>query len=139
MTKKMLIAAATWALASILAIPAFGQTNAVKVNIPFDFMLGEKTYPAGAYLFSSERDNIILAESSGRRLGRLLANHVSGRSGGATGQVVFQCYESQCFVSQIWAAGEEDGRELLRTRLERELAATKTRKYMALLGTSGRN
>jgi hypothetical protein len=74
----------------------------VKVKVPFTFVLGDKTYPAGEYAFSAIRDNVIVQNSVGTRIAMRMANHVTGRSAGKTGQVVFDCYIDQCFLSQIW-------------------------------------
>src|SRR5258708_6109833 len=39
-------------LLALLAVPAFGQGPTIRVNVPFEFSLDDKTYPAGEYAFS---------------------------------------------------------------------------------------
>jgi hypothetical protein len=138
MKKKTLLFAALLLLIGSAVIPAHGQAGGVKVkvNVPFNFVLGDKTYPAGEYAFSAVRDNVIVQNSAGTRIAMRMANHVAGRSAGKNGQVIFDCYVNQCFLSQIWTPGQDDGRQLLRSRMETRAAATQVGQYMALLGTS---
>jgi hypothetical protein len=105
------------------------------VSVPFEFFIGERVYEPGVYGFLATRDTISIEDKHGNRLAMALANHVSGRSRGKTGQVVSECYAKQCFLSQLWRPTQEDGRELLRSRLESELAAKKSGTYMALAGS----
>lgn len=42
--------------------------------------------------------------------------------GTLTGQVFFQCYSQQCFLSEVWAPGQYAGRRLLKSRREQEAA-----------------
>jgi hypothetical protein len=136
MKKQMLLFAALCLSIGSVVIPAYGQTGGVKVQIPFNFVLGDKTYPAGAYAFSAAKNTVIVQNSEGTRLAMSMANHVTGRSAGNNGQVIFECYLDQCFLSQIWTPGQDDGRQLLRSRMETRIAAKRPGKYMALLGTS---
>jgi hypothetical protein len=136
MKKKTLLFAAMCLLIGSAGIPAHGQTGGVKVKVPFNFVLGDKTYPAGEYAFSAVRDNVIVQNSGGTRIAMRMGNHVTGRAAGKNGQVVFECYIDQCFLSQIWTPGQDEGRQLLRSRTETRAAAKEVGQYMALLGTS---
>ena len=49
--KKVLGCLSMAALAVILAAPVSAQSTAVRANVPFDFMVGGRTLPAGAYEF----------------------------------------------------------------------------------------
>jgi hypothetical protein len=108
----------------------------VNVQVPFDFAMGDKTYPAAEYAFSSMKDTVILENSGGARIAMVLAGHASGGSAGKTGKAIFECYADGCFISQIWIPGPYDGLELLRAHKETQIAANQSRKYLALLGTS---
>ena len=136
MKKQTLLFATICVLIGSAVTPAFGQTGGVKVKVPINFVLGDKTYPAGEYAFSSMRDNIIVQNSVGTRIAMRMANHVTGRSAGKTGQLIFDCYVNQCFLSQIWTPGQDEGRQLLRSRMETRAASREVGQYMALLGTS---
>ncbi len=114
---------------------AFGQTGTVKVNVPFEFFMGQKIYEPGVYGFLATKDTVSIEDNQGNRMAMALTNHISGPSRGKTGQVVFECYAKQCFLSQLWSPIREDGQQLLRSRLQSELAAKKSGTYMALAGS----
>ena len=135
MKRQTLLFAALTMLIGTALIPAYGQTGSVKVKVPFNFILGEKTYPAGEYGFLAGKDNVVVQNSDGTRIAMRMANHATGRSTGKNGQVIFACYIDQCFLSQIWTPGQDDGRQLLRSRREMFAATKHVGTYMALLGT----
>jgi hypothetical protein len=135
MKKQTLVFATLCLLISGAVIPAYSQTGGVKVKVPFNFILGDKAYTAGEYVFSPVQDNIIVQNSVGTRIAMPMANHVTGHSTGKHGQVIFECYVSQCFLSQIWTPGQDVGRQLLPSRMQRRAAAERVGQYMALLGT----
>lgn len=136
MKKQTLLFAALCLVIGSAVLQAYGQTGGVKVKVPFNFVLGDKTYPAGEYVFSSTEENVIVQNSKGTRIAMHMANHVTGRSAGKNGRVIFECYADQCFVSQTWTPGQDDGRQVLRSWMETRVAAKQAGKYMALLGTS---
>ena len=136
MKRQTLLLAALTMLIGTAVIPAYGQTGSVKVKVPFSFVLGDKTYPAGEYGFFAGKANIVVQNSDGTRIAVRMANHVTGRSAGKNGQVIFECYIDQCFLSQIWTPGHDDGRQLLRSRREMFAATKHSGTYMALLGTA---
>lgn len=124
------VAAVCW----VLAAPAVGQRVQVKTTIPFPFTAGDRAYPAGKYAFSSQKDTVTLERGDGSGLTMLLVNHLSGSKAERTGQVVFECYDEQCFLSQVWIPAQDNGRQLLRSHRELRVAERKSGKYMALLG-----
>ena len=63
----------------------------------------------------------------------LVGHALSPKSKDRGPEVRFQCYDRQCFLSQIWIPGPNGGLELLRSPLEDELAGKKPGKYLALL------
>jgi|SRR5882672_648699 len=132
--KRQIVLTAALFLVTLLALPAYGQGPTIKANIPFEFNLGDKTYPAGEYAFSELKENVIAMEKDGRiKIGVFLADHLSGDN---SAQVRFQCYEQQCFLSQVWIPGLDNGFQPRRSRSEVEVAARVTGRYVALVGTS---
>jgi len=135
MKKQILILAAAYLTMIAIAVPAFSQTKAIKVNVPFSFNVDDRAYSAGEYVFTAEKENLVLMEKDGRtRLGMFLVNRVSGTNSNRS-EVHFQCYDSSCFVSQVWIPGKDDGFQPLRSRAEKELASKEHGKYLALSGT----
>jgi hypothetical protein len=132
--KQTLLLASLCLWVGITVIPADGQTSGVKVRVPFKFMVAEETLQAGEYVLSSVRDRVLIQDSDGKSVAIVLANGVSGHSSYRNGQVVFRCYVDQCFLSQLWAPTRDEGRQLLQSRREKEVAKRETGKYFALLG-----
>jgi len=138
MNKQIRLLASLGLLVGLAIAPAFGQVWGVKVKVPFKFVVANKTLPEGDYLLSSVHDEVFVQDSNGKRVAMVLTNAVGGRTVGKTGQVIFECYTDLCFLSQLWTPGQDTGRELLRSRLETEVAKRETGKYFALLGTEPR-
>jgi len=138
MNKQTRLLTSLGLLVGLSVAPAFGQVWGVKVKVPFKFVVANKTLPEGEYLLSSVHDEVFVQDSEGKRVAMVLTNAVGGRTVGKTGEVVFECYTDLCFLSQLWTPGQDTGRELLRSRVETEIARRETGKYFALLGTEPR-
>ena len=108
----------------------------VTVKVPFNFLISNKTFPAGQYSVLASADHLTLQDSAGTPVFFGIANQVSGRRVGDTGQVVFHCYEDRCFLSEFWTPTRENGNQLLPSRYERELAKHRKGTEFALLGAS---
>jgi hypothetical protein len=135
MNKQTRLLASLCLSVGLAAGPVDGQVRGVKVKVPFNFVVANKTLPQGEYLLSSVRDEIFVQDSAGKRVAMVLTNAVGGQTVGKTGEVVFECYTDLCFLSQLWTPGQDTGRELPKTRLETEIAKRETGNYFALLGT----
>jgi len=64
--KRQFVLSATLFLLALLALPAYGQGPTIKVNVPFEFSLDDKSYPAGEYAFSALQENVIAIEKDPR-------------------------------------------------------------------------
>lgn len=119
-------------LAAVVLLTA-GSLNAqtskpVKANIPFDFDAGNKSYPAGAYRVGSigqASDNLSIT-GYGLTSGLAIAHSVQSNSPSGSSKLVFHRYGDRYFLYQIWVAGDDTGRELPTTRVEKELASNAT-------------
>jgi hypothetical protein len=120
----------------LAAVPAHAQTGGVKVKVPFNFVVANRTLPEGEYLIASAKDKVFVQNSHGETVAMVLSNAVSGRAVGRTGQVVFQCYDQHCFLSELWSPTRDAGRQLLKCQWEKEVAKRETAKYFALIGAA---
>lgn len=113
-------------VALLVAAPALmAQTKSedVVADIPFSFVAGEGVFPAGQYIVSKVNDNILRIEGSGQQA-RFVATNASQRPVSDNScKLVFHHYGDSYFLAQVWARGNQHGRELPRSRAERELAA----------------
>ncbi len=108
-------------LAAGLANAQLGQ-NGVKADIPFAFMAGSNTFPAGAYRVTTASNTGVLAVLAASK-SALVGSHAILGNPSAETKLIFHRYGDRYFLYRIWVAGEERGCELPQTRLEKELAS----------------
>jgi hypothetical protein len=131
--KKHTLQLASLGFLTLASAVALAQ-SAIAVKVPFDFMVSNKTFPAGQYSISASRDQLTLQDSTGKPIFVGIANAVSGRRVGGIGEVVFHCYSDRCFLSEYWTPTRENGSQLLPSRYEAELAKHHGGTKFALLG-----
>ena len=122
--KKNLIAVLTLGL--LLAAPALAQTASMKVNVPFDFIVNGKTLPAGEYRvdgLSTSTSTIAIRNTEQSAKLMALTNGCESTEAAEASKLVFHRYGGQYFLAQVWSAGSSEGRELPRSRAEREVAS----------------
>jgi hypothetical protein len=120
----------TFAMVSLLlaltAISVSAQSGRSKINIPFSFIVDQKTLPAGEYTVERNRrdsDKVWLIQSSDGHAGVYVMTMFSHASKTQEKlRLVFHQYGAQYFLSQIWTPGGNTGHELSMPRQERELA-----------------
>lgn len=121
------ITAAALLASAILAGPSRAQTpRTLKGNIPFAFSVGEKTLPAGDYTVQRVQWGNEIAQmirsadgSSAAMVGTMRADW---KGEGTEARLIFHRYGNQYFLAQIWY-GADSGRELSRSRREKEAAS----------------
>ena len=104
---------------AVLLLGMFGSSaraqGIVTAKVPFPFVVGSKTFPAGQYDISSMADagTIVAIRGMNNSAGGFaLTNPVErGNPAGDQPALVFTRYESGYRLSQIWESGTE-GREL---------------------------
>jgi len=95
-------------------------SHGVTAMIPFDFIVGEKTLPAGRYLVSSATSDsagLKIQNQEGKSVAFRLSNPLTERNQQRKVRMVFHRYGQQYFLAQVWS-GDGDGRELRRSKLE---------------------
>ncbi|HKZ81263.1 MAG TPA: hypothetical protein VJ124_23540 [Pyrinomonadaceae bacterium] len=102
--------------------------NSIAANIPFDFAVDETKLPAGKYtlrriILPSSADRLVIQSADGRgdtHAGITRPNRASEVQ--KQSKLVFNRYGDQYFLSQVWMAGSDTGRDLFKSRSERNLA-----------------
>jgi hypothetical protein len=130
----MFFVASLFSAIAITMIPANAQAGGVQSHVPFKFSVSGKTLPAGQYTMIASSNQVRIRDAHGRMVAMVLANDVSGRSAGNNGQIIFHCYRDYCFLSEVWSPAERNGRQLLTSRTEADLAKEERAKYFALVG-----
>ena len=103
---------------------ANGQTShAVTAEIPFDFIVGNKTLAAGRYIVSSatsDGQGVRIRNSDGKSGAFRLSNQVPENSQKRNARLVFHRYGQQYFLAEVWS-GDSWGRQLIPCSHERNL------------------
>ncbi len=130
MTKQILKAATMFvgiiALAFVSALAANAQNpRNLVVNIPFDFTVKGKTLPAGEYIISrastADKASLMMQRRDGKANAIVITKTVQNDERQSESQLVFSRYGEHYFLSQVWTAGDMQGRELYKTNQERSL------------------
>ena len=111
----------------MVAGSAFAQSVNVRANIPFSFNIGKDTLPAGQYEVStiSSSGALLINNREANKSNMFITNAVTASHAQAyKSKLVFKQYGGQYFLSQIWRADSDTGRELLQSTRERELVAS---------------
>jgi hypothetical protein len=113
------------ALAFVTALVSNAQTRTqqVRANVPFDFVVGDKTLAAGNYtvatISSNSPDAVSIRSSDGRHQTLRLTNAVNENAKIKNARLVFHRYGNTYFLTQVWAAGSSAGREMRKSKAER--------------------
>ena len=132
-------------LLMLTAVSVPAQSERSKITIPFSFIVGQKTLPAGEYTVEPNRrnfDKVWLIQSREADASALFTTMpVRANQTQEETKLVFHKYGDQYFLSQIWTPGGNTGRELLMPRLERQLAKNTIERQMIVLasGPASRN
>jgi hypothetical protein len=107
----------------IMATAAHAQQAAtLSATVPFNFVVGDRTYPAGDYLFRNSGSLIKITNPEQGKTEMTLSNACESLRPSTDSRLVFDRMGGYFFLRKIWVAGESHGRELPRTRTEIRLA-----------------
>ncbi len=114
------------ALAALtLAAAGYAQSGEeLKVVVPFDFVAGGRTLPAGQYTVSQPANSgAVVIRSDGSTPGvAILANRVGSSGKKEIGHLVFHRYGDRYFLSEVWGTDRDAGSQLPKTAQENKLA-----------------
>jgi hypothetical protein len=111
-------------IAALATGASFAQLKPiVQVHVPFGFVAGNKTLPAGDYTVGQMPNAPVLAIQSSDyqtwMLGTL--NYAKSPKIQERGRLVFHRYGDTYILAEMWEAGSAEGFQLPKTALEREL------------------
>ena len=104
-------------LALILTGAAKAQSaHSFEVEIPFPFILGNRTLPAGKYLvqrIDPAKPNVLMFKNAGARIVRLMLTHrVEGEIPSAVSTLIFMRRQEKLYLFQIWSGGDKNGNQI---------------------------
>jgi len=120
----------------LVAGSAIAQTIHVRGDIPFNFVVGSKTYPAGTYeigsIDSTNSKTLLLKTRDGSASAMINSNAAESLTPANKTKLVFNRYGNQYFLSQIWVNGETRGHQLPKSNREKEVAKDMARNSMTI-------
>jgi len=98
--------------------PVLSASTTLEVNIPFGFVAGHSTLPAGQYKISiDDSKHLICIKGSGANPTMfLLTQPAEARTVRDDSRVVFKRQGDELFLSALWVAGEKSGQEVPQPR-----------------------
>jgi hypothetical protein len=106
----------------LVATAAHAQQTRVVASVPFNFIVGDRAYPAGDYSFSNSGAVLTITNTEQAKTEMTLSQACENVAPSANTKLVFQSMEGNYFLRQIWVAGETRGRELPRGHAQAQLA-----------------
>jgi len=109
---------------ALLATFSLSAQQILEVKVPFSFRVGDTLMPAGGYIVDhSLKPDVLLVRSADLKYtAAVITQAVQGKGFPAGGKLVFNRYGENYFLSQVWRSGYSQGRRLIPTRAEREVA-----------------
>lgn len=99
------------------ALYAQRTERVIKANIPFDFVVGNEIFPAGQYSVVLVGPVLLeLRDSQGRALTNVLTQSVRTLAAPDRPKLRFDNLGGQNVLTQVWQAGYESGRQVLRSK-----------------------
>ena len=142
MKKLGLVLSMSSLMVMLAVVPALGAgtgplDHKIQADIPFDFMVGDKTFPAGTYTFADPNitPGVLLIRSLDGHESMLVATRdVENLTRPDETKLVFSRYGDLYFLAQVWTVGDVSGLELLKSSTESEVAENFSRQVLALAG-----
>ena len=131
-------------LLTVSSVSVFGQSDRqTAVNIPFDFIVGDKAMTAGHYILErNKRDNdtvwTITSKDTGSSRKAFLTIPAHSADPAEKTKLVFHRYENYYFLTAFSVAGSNTGRELQMSDREKNLGEKLLAQREQVILTTGR-
>jgi hypothetical protein len=108
----------------LLAASVYGQSGlSSRYDVPFAFHVGEQNFAAGQYTVSSTNPMGVMKITAVSGSGIMVLPQCSiETSAPSLGKLVFHRYGNAYFLSEVWRAGSSEGKQLRKSKAEREIA-----------------
>ncbi|MDQ2920377.1 MAG: hypothetical protein M3R52_01990 [Acidobacteriota bacterium] len=127
------------ALALATAVVSANAQSSAKVmsNIPFEFVVGDKTLPAGEYSVApatAAGNALMIQNADNGKAAIRLTDPTEQMKNNTHARLVFHRYGKSYFLAEVWN-GESVGRQIVKSRqeraIERELASIPSKSELA--------
>jgi len=114
------------ALLGVAPLPAQTGSTMIVAQVPFAFVVGDRTLPAGEYVVRPGGPlGLMIQSTAGKATIFTLPLPIEGSRVEPHPWLVFKQYGDTYFLSELWKAGNNAGHKLRMSSLERELAQGK--------------
>lgn len=124
--KKRILVITSLVVLSMLAVTQVAHAQqALVVNVPFAFVAGQATLPAGEYRvnFSFSTSALLFTLIDNPETAAIVVTMPTQASAPSTdSKLIFHRYGDRYFLSQCWRAGNSSGRQLWKSPSEKEIA-----------------
>lgn len=120
-SKTLAVVSVMCMIAVFGAVAAKGEEYAVRVNVPFDFMVGTQSLPAGEYAITKMRTSASAHVIKSHESGAMALTQEMAWFKGDSSSLVFNKYGDKHFLSSIRAAELGIVYQLPKSKLEIEL------------------
>jgi len=105
--------------------PLYAQSSVtLKSDIPFDFVVADRSFPAGTYTVRTLSPGVALVQSADYKSAGIVSTLGKKNLDPANGtKLVFRRHGKTHFLGEIWTRGDDNGREILKCKAEREMIA----------------
>ena len=102
---------------------AQNENPSIKVKIPFKFSIGNQSFEAGDYTLKALiQHTTALQNQNGRTLSNISSNSIEATAAPVSTELIFNRYNEHYFLAQIWQAGSNIGKQLIKSPAEVEMA-----------------
>jgi hypothetical protein len=125
MKKRAFVTATLFLFSILVAAEVARAEETMLVNIPFQFVAGNVTLPAGEYRVQKLDRNsgmLLIRGSDPNASVMVITNAAQAKKLHAQSILVFNRYDNRYFLSQVWTAGSIRGRQLRKSPRETELS-----------------
>jgi hypothetical protein len=122
--RTILVAAA----ALVFGSAVYAQEINVRIRVPFDFVVGDKMYPAGEYAVQTAKANTyyLSIKNEDKTTRELIDSYpcISSKplTPGNQAKLVFHRVENTYFLHRVWVGGSTVGREFPKSHREAQMA-----------------
>jgi hypothetical protein len=141
MKKRAFVTATLFVFSLIVAAQVAQAEEPMLVSIPFAFVAGNETLPAGEYRVEKLHGNsevVLIRCTDACGTVMVLSNASQAKETQTQSKLIFNHYGNRYFLSQVWSAGSIRGRQIPPSRREKEAlqAATTGTKEQVILFAS---
>lgn len=121
----------------LMAAAAQAQQTKVQANVPFDFVVGDRTYPAGEYsLRSVTNDGAVIQLTNDVDARNVNSNSCRNATLATQTKLVFRKMGDEYFLYQVWTEGNLSGREFPRSDTEIRLTQQHEKSKLVLVAAN---